>query len=147
MRYHDKTHHAIGKILSANDVGDTGGHQGGILIPKADEILSFFPLLDNSQKNPRVLLKFLDEVGDEYFFNFIYYNNYQFGGTRREFRLTGMTRYIRQNDLQAGDEIILLKDESENRHIHFTRIASSYDSNEGTIRISYRWKTINLKER
>ena len=34
---------SISKILSANDIGATGGHQAGILIPKDPRILGFFP--------------------------------------------------------------------------------------------------------
>jgi len=31
------------KLLSANDTGETGGHQAGILVPKSDaELLAFF---------------------------------------------------------------------------------------------------------
>ena len=66
---------SIKKILSANDVGLTGGHQSGILVPKREEILSFFPTLDKSLKNPRFLLTFFDDTDDRWEFSFIYYNN------------------------------------------------------------------------
>src|SRR5215469_7482404 len=46
----------IRKTLSANDVGSTGAHQAGILIPKDPKILAFFPTLDASTKNPRISL-------------------------------------------------------------------------------------------
>ena len=36
-----------------------------------------------------------------------YYNNRFFGGTRNEYRLTGMTSFIRQHNLKAGDTVIL----------------------------------------
>ncbi|TPN68808.1 hypothetical protein FJ980_32960, partial [Mesorhizobium sp. B1-1-5] len=39
---------SIAKALSANDTGDTGGHQAGILVPKEEGILAFFPELDRS---------------------------------------------------------------------------------------------------
>jgi hypothetical protein len=41
------------KTLSANDVGTTGGHMGGILVPKGDgELLAFLPPLDPNVLNP-----------------------------------------------------------------------------------------------
>ena len=40
---------SISKILSANDTGETGGHQAGILVPKQEEILSFFPPLERRE--------------------------------------------------------------------------------------------------
>ena len=91
------THTAqITKTLSANDVGETGGHQAGILVPKEREILSFFPSLNPRDKNPRVTLVFREPDGiTRWDFNFIYYNNRFFGGTRNEYRLTCMTKYFR----------------------------------------------------
>ncbi|QBH97260.1 hypothetical protein EKN56_13150 [Limnobaculum zhutongyuii] len=99
------------KILSANDTGETGGHQAGILIPKDKELLSFFPVLNEKLYNPRAHLHFLDESGTFWEFAFIYYNNIFFGGTRNEYRLTRMTKYIRQARLVAGDELVLLKED------------------------------------
>lgn len=147
MKYRHEMSRAISKLLSANDIGETGGHQAGILIPKTPEILSFFPSLGNETKNPRVNLKFLDESEREYFFNFIFYNNFYFGGTRREYRLTGMTKYIKQNDLMAGDEIILSEDENGERRIQHKRIASGYTVREGILQISNDWKVIKIKEK
>jgi len=68
MEDHYQMIHAISKVLSANDVGVTGGHQAGILIPKNPDILSFFPTLGNKDKNPRAQLRFLDQDGREWFF-------------------------------------------------------------------------------
>ena len=86
----------ISKVLSANDTGETGGHQAGLLIPKQERILSFFPSLDASTLNPRAHLQFEDDVGALWEFAFIYYNNGLFGGTRNEYRLTRMTRFMRE---------------------------------------------------
>lgn len=49
----------IRKTLSANDVGATGAHQAGILIPKNPKILAFFPSLDKSVKESEELPFFL----------------------------------------------------------------------------------------
>lgn len=101
---------AIEKILSRNDTGETGGHQAGILIPKKAEILSFFPKLDSNENNPRFLITFNDPFGDQWSFSFIYYNNRFWGGTRNEYRLTGMTRYMNAHNLKAGDTLVLSRD-------------------------------------
>ena len=100
----------IAKVLSANDTGETGGHQAGILVPREPDVLAFFPELDGSQYNPRVHLNFLDDSGTFWEFAFIYYNNRFFDGTRNEYRLTRMTKYIRQASLAVGDEVILSRD-------------------------------------
>lgn len=97
----------ISKQLSANDTGDTGGHQAGILVPKEKHVLLFFPRLDPKIHNPRSHINFLDNAGNEWEFAFIYYNNRLFGGTRNEYRLTRMTRFIRENGLIPGDEVLL----------------------------------------
>ena len=100
----------IRKILSPNDTGETGGNQAGILIPKKQRILSFFPALRTSERNPRAHIVFKDHAGQQWEFAFIYYNNRRFGGTRDEYRLTRMTEYIRRWKLSTGDEIILDRD-------------------------------------
>ena len=104
---------SISKQLSKNDSGETGGHQAGMLIPKNEEILNFFPKLDSSQKNPRVAMYFTDQFGKTWKMNFIYYNNRFFGGTRNEYRLTGMTAYFRESNLKAGDEVTLTRSNNQ----------------------------------
>lgn len=104
----------IRKELSANDIGKTGGHQAGMLIPKAPEILAFFPPLDANEYNPRQRILFTDAAGDRRNFNFIYYNNrLHEKGTRNEYRLTGMTRFLREAHLQVGDAIVLTRSDDD----------------------------------
>jgi len=92
--------------LSANDLGVTGSHQAGFLIPKKLIHEGLFPQLPASQLNPRVRVRLTHgSNGDEYFMNFIHYNNKLFGGTRNEFRLTGIATLLRSNGFQVGDEI------------------------------------------
>lgn len=112
---------AITKDLSRNDTGETGGHQAGILIPKDKSILSFFPQLDSREKNPRHFISFTDSSGQKWRFAFIYYNNRFFGGTRNEYRLTGMTSFLRSNNLKAGDRITLHR-EAHCYRISYTRL-------------------------
>lgn len=105
---------SISKKLSANDIGANGSHQAGILVPKDREILSFFPDLGCSEKNPRVVIEFIDANGEFWNFTFIYYNNKFFDehGTRNEYRLTGMTRYLKSIKAAVGDSIVLTRDDN-----------------------------------
>ena len=97
----------IRKVMSRNDVSETDAHQAGMYILK--ESVSFFPRLGTSELNPRVTLRFEDESGRLWTFDFIYYNNSYFGGTRDEYRLTPMNDYFHLYGIKAGDTIILEK--------------------------------------
>lgn len=139
---------AITKTLSANDTGETGGHQAGILIPKNTEILDFFPSLDRAAYNPRTTLVFAsDNDVSKWSFEFIYYNNKLFGGTRNEFRLTGMTKFIRANNLKAGDDLILGKRENGIRYIGYKRKNVPKLSSNGVLKLGSGWKVINIGEK
>ena len=132
---------SISKILSANDTGDTGAHQAGILVPKLIEILSFFPTLDKNEKNPRAMLTFTDENGSFWEFAFIYYNNRFFGGTRNEYRLTRMTKYFKENNLKPGDELILKNENGLIRKVSYKR---AQQQTSGKLKLSTEWKVISL---
>lgn len=104
---------AFSKILSANDVGTTGGHQAGILIPKTNnELLAFLPHLDPSIKNPDAWLHCMDEDGTTRKLRFVYYNNalHDADGTRNEYRITYMTAYFRGFGACAGDCLEISRD-------------------------------------
>ena len=137
----------IGKVLSANDIGDTGGHQAGILVPKQDDILSFFPRLDERSKNPRVHLVFRDDVGERWEFAFIYYNNRFFGGTRNEYRLTRMTNYIRAHRLRPGDRVVLERDAEHRYFISYERQAPRVRESDGALRLGSNWVVIPMGAR
>lgn len=132
---------SIEKILSANDTGETGGHQAGILVPKDVRILSFFPRLDATLKNPRAVLDIADDTGREWVFHFIYYNNRFFGGTRNEYRLTGMTAYFREFNLKTGDKIMLHRKYEKHIHITFCRAQQQ----QRILRLSPGWKVIETE--
>jgi len=131
----------IKKILSLNDTGETESHQAGIHVPKRKEILQFFPLLNGKVKNPRAEMYFTDEDGQKWKFNFIYYNNKYFGGTRDEYRLTGMTSFIKSKNLKARDCIIF----SEENRKYFVRTerANKINTNK-PLKLSSTWITIKL---
>jgi hypothetical protein len=133
--------HSIEKILSANDTGETGGHMGGICVPRADDILSFFPRLDATVKNPRAVVDVIDDADREWVFSFIYYNNRFFGGTRNEYRLTGMTAYFREFNLKTGDKIIFKRESYRRTRITFERIRTP----NKVLKLSETWKIIDTK--
>ncbi|MCP8939918.1 hypothetical protein NK718_15435 [Alsobacter sp. SYSU M60028] len=139
---------AISKTLSANDAGDTGAHQAGILVPKEEKILSFFPHLAADRRNPRAHLLFRDESGAEWEFAFIYYNNRLFGGTRNEYRLTRMTRYIREQALVPGDEVLLSRDGHGSYSITARRLKKSTARRDAEGRVVLQlgggWRIIEL---
>ena len=135
----------ITKTLSANDVGETGGHQAGILVPKDREILSFFPTLNPREKNPRVTLAFREPDGiTRWDFNFIYYNNRFFGGTRNEYRLTCMTKFLRARNAAVGDMVVLSKDTEGRRQVDLKRSNIPEVTENDVLVLSGGWKVIRI---
>lgn len=107
------------KRLSANDVGTTGGHQGGVLIPKGEkELLAMLPALDPKVKNPDAWIECIDETGHTLKFRFVYYNNrlHDPGGTRNEYRITHMTSWFRDVGAREGDEFEISRATFENHY-------------------------------
>ena len=96
------------KVLSANDVGLTGGHQGGVLIPKGNtELLKILPYLDPNIKNPDAWITCVDESKNIHKFRFVYYNNkfHDINGTRNEYRITHMTKWFKNQVAMNNDEL------------------------------------------
>ena len=138
----------ISKVLSANDTGETGAHQAGLLVPKNRKMLAFFPPLDSTTKNPRVHLLFEDDSGTEWEFAFIHYNNRFFGGTRNEYRLTRMTHYMRAAGLVEGDTVVFWRAVDGSYSISHRRrqvVAEKRDDTGRTIlQLDGRWAIIDL---
>ena len=100
------TEQTFQKALTANDTGESGGHQAGIHIPKSQvDLLRFLPPLDPRVKNPSVWICFTDGDGSEWSFRYVYYNNrlHDSQGTRDEYRITHMTKYFRAVGANCGD--------------------------------------------
>ncbi len=98
------------KPLTANDTGETGGHQAGIHIPKSQtDLLALLPFLDPAQKNPDAWLEMTDDAGVAWRFRYIHYNNrlHDEGGTRDEYRITHMTKFFRAVGAREGDVLVL----------------------------------------
>ncbi|WP_082746624.1 EcoRII N-terminal effector-binding domain-containing protein [Stenotrophomonas nitritireducens] len=106
------------KQLSANDIGSTGSHQAGILVPKGDpELVGFFGKLDPSHLNPDAWISCVDEELKEWRLRFVYYNNklHTPGGTRNEYRITHLTKYFKSVNAAHGDSLVFTSS-SEPRH-------------------------------
>src|SRR6056297_2838956 len=113
------TRTAFRKNLSSNDVGSTGGHQGGVLIPKGEtELLSFLPPLDADVKNPDAWITCIDEDGVVNRFRFVYYNNklHDENGTRNEYRITHMTAWFRGQRARNGDAFEISRDQGQSEY-------------------------------
>jgi len=136
--------HAISKVLSTNDTGENYSHQAGILVPKDKDILSFFPHLGIETKNPRTVLIFEDISGEQWKFNFIYYNGKLFGGTRNEYRLTGMTKFIKSNNLRAGDKITFHRLPDDTLLVKYQRMNESKGNAGNILKLSNNWKVVNI---
>lgn len=138
------TTNSIIKELSPNDAGETNSHQAGMLIPKDPELLRFFPTLGTESKNPRCHIDFYDASGVKWEFAFIYYNNRFFGGTRNEYRLTRMTKYIESNGLAAGDEIEFSNDNDQKYYVRFRRKNQINTDSRDVLILGSGWKKIQL---
>jgi hypothetical protein len=136
----------IRKKLSTNDVGANGSHQAGILVPKEEQVLSFFPALSKTEKNPRMkLVVFEQESRERWEFNFIYYNNKLFKqGTRNEYRLTGMTKFLRAINAKVDDELIFSRDENASFVVGILRsnTPSSLQTDGDTLILGGGWTVI-----
>jgi len=145
------TKQSFSKTLSANDVGATGGHQGGILIPKSErELLAFLPPLDSLVKNPDAWIVCIDERGNSRRFRFVYYNNklHDPAGTRNEYRITYMTAYFREMRARELDMFEISRVEGEiNYAIRIIRPQeiSTEPKNEQVLRIKITsgWRRIH----
>ena len=102
----------ITKILSSNDLGQTGSHQAGITIPKRPEFLRFFPQLGPTAVNPSCLVTVkVPQLKRDTSFRFIYYNGRLTGqSTRNEYRLTTMTGVLRDLSAALGDHAVFSRD-------------------------------------
>lgn len=109
------------KTLSRNDTGETHSHQSGISIPKDAARTEVFPFLGIETLNPRVTIDFYDEDGEEWCFEYIYYND-KFHGkdskrAHNEFRLTRVIDFLRKLGAHSGDKIWFGLDEFGMRRI------------------------------
>ncbi len=139
------------KTLSANDVGATGAHQGGILIPKSEsELLAFLPSLNSSTKNPDAWIECVDENGIVRRMRFVYYNNklHDENGTRNEYRITYMTRYFREVGAVEGESLEISRGDNETRYTiriirQLEEPAAQNDEQVVRIKITSGWRRVH----
>ena len=97
------------KVLSANEVGETGSHQAGIYIPKGSEWRDLFGELDQGAVNPEKEIDvWIAATGECHHLRYIYFNGKQVGtSTRNEYRLTsGVTSladFLGSLNARSGD--------------------------------------------
>lgn len=111
---------AFAKVLTANDIGKTGSHQAGALVPKRDlELAKFLPYLDPSKKNPDAWIFCTDPLGNTWKMRYVYYNNklHDPAGTRNESRITYMTAFFKKWNAQVGDEVVLTQESKPNHFL------------------------------
>lgn len=140
------------KVLSANDVGTTGAHQAGILVPKTNsELLTFLPFLDPSIKNPDAWIEVIDENGIGREFRFVYYNNkiHDPEGTRNEYRITHMTNYFRDVNAKENDTFEISKEMNSTHYtirvINKNNDLSVVEDKDVSVRIKIRtsWRRVH----
>ena len=97
------------KFLSANDTGDTGGHQAGIYVAKnAIPILFDTPGAKGENKDRHVKIRWQNDFTTDS--RFLYYGT----GTRNEYRITRFGRgfpFLRTE--HTGDLFVLVKNDTE----------------------------------
>lgn len=104
------------KSLSKNELGLTGSHQDGILVPKELARDDFFPFLDPSLPNPRTKIQMKSSNSVEEF-TYVYYNSKKLGnGTRDEYRITGLSKFYREYKCKPGDRVCIVHDDNKNHY-------------------------------
>ncbi len=131
----------VQKKLSRNDLGLTGSHQAGIVVPKQADILAFFPALNESTMNPRETMTVRCLVsGDLLKLSFIHYNGRLHRlSTRDEYRLTGLTRYLRRRDALDGDTLRLSRG-AAGYSIDVIGLALSQKEHDSSVALTSLWK-------
>ena len=134
------------KALTANDTGESGGHQAGIHVPKQQtELIRFLPPLDAGEKNPSTWLDATDDAGVLWRFRCIYYNNrlHDPGGTRDEYRITHMTKFLRAAGAGAGDILVISGEPGTGQiEVRVNRAADATQASPGPIRLR-GWRRVH----
>ena len=106
---------SFAKVLTKNDSGESGAHQGGICVPKKNsKLVQFFPPLDPSEENPSTWIHCTTESGEVIKMRYVYYNNkIHKKGTRNEYRITYMTKFFKAYNAKSGDSVVFSKLDEE----------------------------------
>ncbi|MFC3058080.1 EcoRII N-terminal effector-binding domain-containing protein [Sinirhodobacter populi] len=140
------------KTLSANDVGETDAHMGGILVPKGDgELLAFLPKLDPGVLNPSAWIECSTPDGQILRLRFVYYNNKLHApkGTRNEYRITWLTKFLRESGAKSGDTFQISRENEDGPYrieVVPARAETPAQEDDGPVRIklsSYVWRRVH----
>ena len=140
------------KILSANDVGETDAHMGGILVPKGDgELLAFLPKLDPGVLNPSAWIDCSTPDGQVLRLRFVYYNNKLHApkGTRNEYRITWLTKFLRKTAAKSGDTFQISRENEDGPYrieVVPTKTEPTSQDDAGPVRIkltSSAWQRVH----
>ena len=98
----------VAKALSRNELGLTGSHQAGVLVPKSSPLLELLPLLNPAEANPSRLIEFdCPQLGGVIQVRYVHYNSKVLGtGTRNEHRLTRLGRLFVRTGASPGDLLV-----------------------------------------
>jgi hypothetical protein len=135
------------KPLTANDTGETGGHQAGIHIPKSQtDLLALLPFLNPAEKNPDAWLEMTDDAGATWRFRYIYYNNrlHDEGGTRNEYRITHMTKFFRAAGAKEGDTLELSGSPGSHNYVIAVRKGGQEEQAGSPVRVRLKgWRRVH----
>ena len=123
----DRRLHKLSKPLSAIDLGLTGSHQAGILLPKSSLIHRLLPPLDALTANPSASVAWwCPQIDVEVVTRYVYYNSKKLGtGTRNEYRLTRLAALLGTVDPAPGDRIVFLFRGRTTGHTVFSEAGST----------------------
>lgn len=135
------TEKTFAKTLSPNDVGETDAHMGGILVPKGDgELLAFLPPLDPGVLNPSAWIDCITPDGQLLRLRFVYYNNKLHApkGTRNEYRITWLTKFLREAGAKSGDTFQISREYDDRPYrieVVPAQVAPELKEEDGPVRI------------
>jgi len=88
----------------------------------------------------------VDDGGAPWELAFIYYNNGLTGGTRNEYRLTRLTRFIREAGLEPGDEMILSRTDDDRWRISYVRngAPAAPEGERLVLKLGGGWKVVSI---
>ncbi len=133
----------LAKELTANDLGLTGAHQGGIHVPKGSPLLRCLPMERAGHENPRVALVLRDaESNLKCHATLIFYNNIRRGGTREEYRITGTTAFLRALGAEVGDELQLSQAEGQQVTVRVFKKSDKANLVDAPMKLSGKWRYI-----
>lgn len=141
----------VRKLISRNDLNLTGGHQSGIVVPKA--AVHLFPQLQKQKRNPRLNLVIEDQDGRRSEAVYTHYNNKVISeGTRDEYRLTRMGDWFSANKPRAGDWVVFLPHAEDVQPVHHEMMSTrgeveSEDEFEGVSEGAKSIRVVNAYER